>query len=79
MNIWVKTARGNMTNLSNVIEITSYGGEIQVLIQGAVSTIGKYTTDERAKEVIQLIQDHINAIGTNNFNNLPMVFEMPIE
>ena len=43
------------------------------------NTLGEYTSYKRAEEVIQLIQDHINAIGTNNFNNLPMVYVMPIE
>ncbi len=83
MNIWIKDNYGRLINLNKVRAIGIVNDEkFCVRIYFNVTdnaNIGFYESKERAKEVIQLIQDHINAIGTNNFNNLPMVFEMPIE
>ena len=78
MNIWVR-ANDRLYNLSMFITVWRQEREILGLCQGRVETFIRYKDDMRAIEVFQSLQNHINAIGTNNFNNLPMVFEMPIE
>lgn len=79
MDIWIKDTNGSLLNLSTCNLITEQSESVVMHITGSGVRIGQYATEQRANEVIQLIQDHINAIGTNNFNNLPMVYVMPIE
>jgi len=78
MNIWIRSRRGDLFNTAICSKVENDKGDIQIWEGTKFWIVGAYT-EARASEIMKLLQKRIDEIGTNNFNNLPMVFEMPIE